>query len=59
MIDSLDAYQLREFCAEKSIQWVFTTPAAPHHAKALVKSCKSALKKVIGNQVLTPFELYT
>ena len=25
----------------------------------LVKSCKQALKKAIGKQVLTPFELYT
>ena len=62
MITGLDADQLRDFCAEKSIQWIFTTPAAPHQngcAEALVKSCKNAIKKAIGEQVLTPFELYT
>ena len=58
MITGLDADQLRDFCAEKSVQWIFTTPAAPHQngcAEALVKRCK----KAIGEQVLTPFELYT
>ena len=37
-------------------------PAAPHQnetADALVKSCKLALKKAIGEHVLKPFELYT
>ena len=36
--------------------------ASPHQngcAEALVKSCKMALRKAIGEQVLTPFELYT
>ena len=54
--------ELREFCAEKGMKWRFTTPKAPHHngcAEALVKTCKKALKKAIGNQVLSPFELYT
>ena len=54
--------QIQEFCAEKGMHWKFTTPAAPHQngcAEALVKTCKNALKKAIGNQVLTPFELYT
>ena len=40
----------------------FITPAAPHQngtAETLVKSCKLALKKVIGEHVLAPFELYT
>ncbi|XP_068697574.1 uncharacterized protein [Montipora foliosa] len=44
------------------MQWKFTTPAAPHQngcAEALVKTCKNALKRAIGSQVLTPFELYT
>ena len=62
MVCGLDAKQLQEFCGEKGIQWIFTTPAAPHQngcAEALVKSCKNALKKAIGKQVLTPFELYT
>ena len=62
MIQGLDASALKEFCAEKGMKWMFTTPAAPHQngcAEALVKTCKSALKKAIGDQTLTPFELYT
>ena len=54
--------KLKEFCANKGIIWKFTTPSAPHQngcAEALVKSCKVALKRTIGNQVLTTFELYT
>ena len=42
--------------------WQFITPAAPHQngvSEALVKSSKHALKKAIGEQVLTPFEFYT
>ncbi|XP_014675134.1 PREDICTED: uncharacterized protein LOC106815221 [Priapulus caudatus] len=57
-----DKQQLQEFCADKGTSWRFTTPAAPHQngcAEALVKSCKSALKKAIGEQVLTSFELLT
>ena len=57
-----DTHKLREFSAEKGMQWKFTTPASPHQngcAEALVKSCKLALKKAIGEQVLTPFEFYT
>ncbi|KAL9985573.1 hypothetical protein ACROYT_G007994 [Oculina patagonica] len=57
-----DVNQLREFCEEKRIQWIFATPAAPHqigYAEALVKSCKKSLKIAIGEQLLTPFELYT
>ncbi|XP_066016486.1 uncharacterized protein [Pocillopora verrucosa] len=62
MVKDLDGNQLREFCGEKSIKWIFTTPAAPHQngcAEALVKSCKRSLKIAIGKQLLTPFELYT
>lgn len=62
MVQGLDSDQLREYCAERRIHWIFTTPAAPNQngcAEALVKSCKRALKKAIGEQVLTPFELYT
>jgi len=61
-LKDLDGDQLREFCGEKSIKWIFTTPAAPHQngcAEALVKSCKRSLKIAIGEQLLTPFELYT
>ncbi len=62
MIEGLDTDQLREICTERGINWIFTTPAAPHQngcAKALVKSTKRVLHKVIGEQVLRPFELYT
>ena len=62
MVQSWDIRKLREFCAERGMTWQFITPAAPHQngcAEALVKSCKHALKKAIGEQVLTPFELYT
>ena len=62
MVRGLNQEHIQEFCAEKGMHWKFTTPAAPHQngcAEALVKTCKNALKKAIGNQVLTPFELYT
>ena len=62
LIEGLDDDQLRQFNAEKGIHWVFITPAAPHQngcAEAMVKTCKTALKKAIGEQVLTPMELYT
>ena len=61
-IQGSDKKTLEEYCANKGIQWQFITPAAPHQngtAEALVKSCKLALKKAIGDHVLTPFELYT
>ena len=57
MVEGLDANQLCEFCSEKGIQWMFTTPAASHQngcAEALLKSCKRSLKIAIGEQRLTP-----
>ncbi|XP_014667636.1 PREDICTED: uncharacterized protein LOC106809165 [Priapulus caudatus] len=54
--------ELQDFCAERQVKWKFITPLAPHQngcAEALVKSCKHALKKAIGEQRLTPFELHT
>ena len=62
MVRGLSAEELRDFCAERGTTWKFTTPSAPHHngcAEALVKSCKIALKKAIGDQLVTPFELHT
>ena len=62
MVEGLDTDRLKEFCADKGMKWQFATPAAPHQngcAEALVKSCKLTLKKAIGDQVLTPFELHT
>jgi len=62
MIQGYDPNLLHDFCAKTSTHWIFTTPAAPHQngcAEALVKSCKRAIKNAIGEQVLSPFELYT
>ena len=62
MVQGWNVQQLKEFCAEKGMDWKFITPDAPHQngcAEALVKSCKRAIKKAIGEQVLTPMELYT
>ena len=54
--------QLKEFKAEKGMKGQLAKPEAPHQngcAESLVKSTKIALKRAIGEQVLTPFELYT
>ncbi|XP_028398937.1 uncharacterized protein LOC114522452 [Dendronephthya gigantea] len=62
MIEGWNEKELKEFSAEKGMEWRFITPAAPHHngcAEALVKSSKKALKIAIGEQILAPFELYT
>ena len=62
MIQGWDERQLKEFCANRQIEWKFITPLAPHQngcSEAMVKSIKCALKKAIGDAVLTPFELYT
>ena len=62
MIEGWDIKQLKEYCADRGMIWQFTTPLAPHQnscSESLVKSSKSALKKAIGETLLTPFELYT
>ena len=62
MIQGWNVKELEEFSAEKGMKWQFITPGAPHQngcAEALVKSAKISLKKAIGEQILTPFELYT
>ena len=44
--------EFKDFCAERSIQLKFATPAVPYQnvsAKALVKSCKKALKGAMGD----------
>jgi transposase InsO family protein len=59
MINGWDKKELYDYCADKGIQWKFTTPGAPHQngcAEALVKSCKRALKTAIGDHTLSPFE---
>lgn len=53
---------VREWCCEKGTKWQFCTPTAAHHngcAEALVRSCKTALKHAIGEQVLSALELQT
>ena len=58
MIKDWDIQQLKDFCADRGMKWRFTTPATPHQngcSEALVRGCKFALKKAIGDQVLTPF----
>ena len=30
MVEGLDSDKLRDFCAERSINWLFIAPAAPH-----------------------------
>ncbi|XP_068735751.1 uncharacterized protein [Montipora capricornis] len=62
MVSDINEEEVKEFCGEKGMQWKFITPGAPHQngcAEALVKTCKSALKKAVGSLVLTPLELYT
>lgn len=62
MIKGWDVKQLKELSPEKGMKWQFCTLAAPHQngcTESLMKSTKIALKRGIGEQVLTPFELYT
>ena len=62
MVKGLDTKKLREFSAERGMEWRFIAPGSPHHngcAEALVKSVKIALKKAVGDAVMTPFELQT
>ena len=62
IIKGWDIKQLKEFNAEKGMKWQLGTPAALHQngcEESLVKNTKTALKIAIGEQVLTPFELFT
>ena len=62
MVSDINDEEVKEFCGEQGMQWKFITPGAPHQngfAEALVKNCKTALKKAVGSQVLTPMEPYT
>ena len=62
MVQGYNQKELINFNAEKGTQWKFITPAAAHQngcAESLVKTCKKAIKKAIGDQILTPFQLYT
>ena len=62
MIKGWDNTKVKEYCADRGMKWQFTTTLAPHQnicAEPMVKSIKTALKKAIGDTVLTLFELYT
>jgi transposase InsO family protein len=61
MIQGWDVKKLKEYAADKGMEWKFISPNAPHQngcAESLVKSCKLALKQAMGD-LLTPFELHT
>ncbi|KAL0809309.1 hypothetical protein ABMA28_011520 [Loxostege sticticalis] len=54
--------EIREVLANNNTQWHFIPPHAPNFGglwEAGIKSCKSHLKKVIGNSTLTFEELST
>jgi hypothetical protein len=54
--------RLSDGAAKRSITWRFNSPAAPHFGglfEATVKSAKTLLRRVIGDQVLTFDELVT
>ena len=62
MIQGWDVKKLKEYAADKRMEWKFITRNAPHRngcAESLVKSCKIALKHAMGDNLLTPFELHT
>ena len=62
MIQGWDVKKLKEYAADKRMEWKFITPNAPHQngcAESLVKSCKLALNQAMGDNLLTPFELHT
>ena len=51
MIQGWDVKKLKEYAADKRMEWKFITPNAPHQngcAESLVKSCKVALKQAMG-----------
>ena len=45
MVRGFDEDQLRELCAEKGIEWKFTTPASPHQNEFV------AHYKTLGNKL--------
>ena len=53
MIRGWNHKELKEFRAEREMEWKFTTPGASHQndvAESLVKSTKRALKKLLANR---------
>ncbi|CAM1306567.1 Uncharacterised protein r2_g1640 [Pycnogonum litorale] len=62
MVPDWDWQTLKDYGTNRKMKWIFHTPAAPHMSGAvesLVRSVKYALKKSIGDSVLSQFELYT
>ena len=44
--------KVERICSRKGIKWQFVTPTAPYQngcAEAMVKSCKRAIEKTIGD----------
>lgn len=61
MVEGLDFDKFCDFCVERSINWLFIVLVVFYQngcVEVFVKSCKCVLKKVIGEQVLSLFELY-
>ena len=53
---------LTSYAASRGVEWVTIPPRSPHFGglwEAAVKSCKTLLRRAIGQQVLTFEELYT
>ena len=62
MVNGINEEEVQDVCGEKGMEWKFITLVSPHQngcAEALEKNCQSALKKAVGSQLLTLFELYT
>ncbi len=61
-IEGRDTTELKDFLHEKGMKWKFVAPTAAHHngcAESLIRVTKAALKKSIGDEVLTPLECQT
>ena len=61
--DKQDEYEkIEHFVREKEIKWTFSTPLASHHnglVESMVKSVKTALRKLTNDRILTEEEYRT
>ena len=57
MIQGVDKKVLKDYCAERGVQWRFIIPSAPRTSERMCRGVSEKLQ--IGEHVLTPFELYT